>query len=206
MINYVILYKSDLSFFCYTENLSSIDTDIHVAVPYDDTKDATTNDLITYYQPLATGVTKTQLETSKLVPPIKSAVDIDSVQALENKTLINVAIDTASSPGQVWTAKNATGGGNWATVSKRTIINTNVNTVGANLPDTDYVYFISGPLSFTLPSAVNNKNSYLIILKVNATVNILTQNSQTINGSNGLILKKAYTQVQFFSDGVNWFA
>ena len=69
---------------------------------------------------------------------------------------------------------------------------------------TDYVYFVSGTTTLTLPTAVGNLNRYSIKNVGVNTVTISTTASQTIDGSVGITLPVQYTSVDLISDGANW--
>jgi hypothetical protein len=360
MINYVVLNKSDNSFFCYADSLSSIDTDLHVAVPYDNSKDPeNTTDLNSYYVPLASSVTKDDLETEKRTVPNRALTGIFRFLNIGDSRIINInsiaefnstnkvvritRVDNTSRPlpsniggginfnstnlafefsdGVNWTQIRNTGTGrlqtsldggttyqdivtsnsgvinsnitdintNTFTLSHtgyiynvnlpsvitlptnqvgrfftlypdascqvlanagstingsvaaninagqtaylhcvssnlwkltlgyiesvggsggitRSVFNINSNTTLGSATNTDYVYYCNSALTITLPTATNNKNSYLIIQKTNGSVTINTSFSETINDDSGpLVLNKKFTQVMITSDGSNWY-
>ena len=68
----------------------------------------------------------------------------------------------------------------------------------------DYVYFVSGTTTITLPTAVGNSNLYTIKNVGTNTVTISTTSSQTIDGSNTASLPVQYTSLDLLSNGVNW--
>jgi hypothetical protein len=70
---------------------------------------------------------------------------------------------------------------------------------------TDYVYFLTGANTLTLPTAVGNTNRYLIVRKSASVVSIASTSSQTFNGVAGPInLNIDKTQIELISDGSNW--
>jgi len=69
---------------------------------------------------------------------------------------------------------------------------------------TDYVYFVSGTTTLTLPTAVGNTNQYQIKNTGVATVTIATTSAQTIDGSSTISLAVANTAITVISDGSNW--
>lgn len=70
---------------------------------------------------------------------------------------------------------------------------------------TDYVYFVSGTTTLTLPTAVGNTNRYTIKNIGVATVTIATTSAQTIDGSASASLPVANTSLDLLSNGSNWF-
>lgn len=68
---------------------------------------------------------------------------------------------------------------------------------------TDYVYFITGAYTMTMPTAVNNTNRYTIKNKHSADITINTTSSQTIDGSLTLVLPPL-SSVDLISDNSNW--
>lgn len=69
---------------------------------------------------------------------------------------------------------------------------------------TDYVYFVSGTSTLTLPTAVGNANRYTIKNTGSNTVTIATTSSQTIDGSVSITLSVSNTSIDLVSDGANW--
>jgi hypothetical protein len=76
-------------------------------------------------------------------------------------------------------------------------------TAGATA-NTDYVYFVSGTTTITLPTAVGNTNLYTIKNTGVNTVTIATTSAQTIDGSSSASLPVANTSLDLISDGSNW--
>lgn len=93
-----------------------------------------------------------------------------------------------------------TGGGG----TSRTIASISTNTIAGATAGTDYVYFVSGTTTVTLPTAVGNTNMYTIKRVGTNTVTINTTSSQTIDGSLTASLTVQYTSLSLLSDGANW--
>jgi hypothetical protein len=81
-------------------------------------------------------------------------------------------------------------------------VGTNMN----NVPLTDYVYFVTGTTSLSLPTAIGNTNLYTI---TNIGVGIVTiapiVGGQTLSGEVTQLINTQYDSVSFLSDGANWF-
>lgn len=69
---------------------------------------------------------------------------------------------------------------------------------------TDYVRFVSGTTTVTLPTAVGNSNKYTIKNTGVNTVTIATTSSQTIDGSTTITLPVQNTSIDLISDNSNW--
>lgn len=76
-------------------------------------------------------------------------------------------------------------------------------TAGATA-STDYVYFVSGTTTITMPTAVGNTNRYTIKNTGSGVVTIATTSSQTIDGSTTHTLNVPYS-VDLISDNTQWF-
>lgn len=114
---------------------------------------------------------------------------VDGTQAL-NKVLVS----------------DANGNASWATSSTgyaKSINNIAINTTGAAAANTDYYYFCTATLTFTLPTAVGNTNTYYIKV-TSGTLTINTTSSQTIDGSLTIVTSVANTAFTLISDGTNW--
>jgi hypothetical protein len=110
------------------------------------------------------------------------------------------------------TAKYLRGDGTWATPAAgasgitRTVASISSDTTAGATASIDYVYYVSGATTLTLPTAVGNTNMYRVIRTGTSTVAIQTTSSQTINGAAApLNLITRYTSVDLGSDGANWF-
>jgi hypothetical protein len=95
----------------------------------------------------------------------------------------------------------AGGGGGGITRSVNNI-STNITAGAAAL--TDYVYFISGTTTLTLPTAVGNTNRYTLKNVGINTITINTTSSQTIDGSASVSISVTETSIDVVSDGTNW--
>jgi hypothetical protein len=69
---------------------------------------------------------------------------------------------------------------------------------------TDYVYFVSGTTTVTLPTAVGNTNRYTVKRVGSGVVTIATTSGQTIDGSASANLNVQYNSLDLVSDGSNW--
>jgi hypothetical protein len=101
---------------------------------------------------------------------------------------------------------DANGNASWATSSAgyaRSFNNIAINTTGAAAANTDYYYFCTATLTFTLPTAVGNTNTYYIKV-TSGTLTINTTSSQTIDGSLTIVTSVANTAFTLISDGTNW--
>lgn len=78
------------------------------------------------------------------------------------------------------------------------------NTNAGSAANTDYVYFVSGTTTLTLPTAVGNTNRYTVKNTGAGTVTIATTSAQTIDGSASASLSVANTSLELISDNANW--
>jgi hypothetical protein len=101
--------------------------------------------------------------------------------------------------------QQATAGG----LITRSISSISSPTSGGSAANTDYVYFVSGTTTFTLPTAVGNKNRYTLIHTDTSTMTLATTSSQTIAfypaaPATTATVTVQGTVVELFSDGSNW--
>ena len=94
----------------------------------------------------------------------------------------------------------------WAT---NTTISRSINTIAApvtagGVSNTDYVYYVSGTTTLTLPTAVSNTNRYSVTNTGSNIVSVATTSAQTINGSTAATLPIANMSLDFISNGTNW--
>lgn len=87
--------------------------------------------------------------------------------------------------------------------NKRAVSSVAVNTTAAAASGTDYVYFVSGTTTLTLPTAVGNTNRYTVKNTGAATVTVACTGAETINGSATLTLA-GNVSADLISDGANW--
>lgn len=76
-------------------------------------------------------------------------------------------------------------------------------TLGA-AAETDYVYFVSGTTTVTMPTAVGNTNRYTVKNTGVNTVTIDFTGGQTGDGSASLSLPVSNTSLDLISDNSNW--
>jgi hypothetical protein len=70
----------------------------------------------------------------------------------------------------------------------------------------DYIYFVSGTTTITLPTAVGSVSKYTIKNTGTAVVSIATTSSQTIDGSTAPItINTPFVSLDLISDGSNWY-
>ena len=95
---------------------------------------------------------------------------------------------------------NSLGGGGGMS---RSIFTTSGNTTAGAVALTDYVYFVAGNHTITMPTAVGNTNRYTI--KNNHTANIIinTTSSQTIDGTLSIEIAP-WESVDLVSNNSNW--
>jgi hypothetical protein len=98
-----------------------------------------------------------------------------------------------------------TGGGGGIS---RTITSISTATTAGATASTDYVYFVSGTTTLTLPTAVSNTNRYTVKNTGTATVTIATTSSQTITVANNTavttITLPPGSSFDLLSDNANW--
>jgi len=101
-----------------------------------------------------------------------------------------------------WKPTGSTGGGSGIT---RSVIKTSSDVTAGSAVQTDYVYYLTGNNTLTLPTAVGNKNKYLIIRESNSMVSIASTGGQTFNGADGPVnLNINRIQIELISDDLNW--
>ncbi len=88
----------------------------------------------------------------------------------------------------------------------RTVVTTAAPLTMGSAALTDYVYFVSGTTTVTLPTAVGNTNRYTVFrTDASLTTTIATSGGQTINGSSTVTLTSQYEAVDLVSNGSQWF-
>lgn len=107
--------------------------------------------------------------------------------------------DSSQATGVKWAA--ASGGGSGITRDIASI--SSPATLGATA-STDYVRFVSGTTTVTLPTAVGNTNMYTVKNTGAGVVTVATTSSQTIDGSSTASLPVANTSIDLISDNANW--
>ncbi|HEX7633121.1 MAG TPA: hypothetical protein VF401_02210 [Candidatus Saccharimonadales bacterium] len=123
---------------------------------------------------------------------------------LGNTTGTNTGDQTLSLIGQNLTISGANG--NQVTLPSggisRSVNVVSTATSAGSTTKTDYVYFVSGTTTITLPSATSNTSRYTIKNTGSGTVTVT--GSQTIDGSSSITLPVANSSVDIISDGTNW--
>lgn len=113
-----------------------------------------------------------------------------------------IPVDTgsASTPGYITPAEMQT----FLASISRSINSVSTATAAGSTANTDYVYFVTGTTTVTLPTAVGNTNSYIIKNVGVATVTIATTSAQTIDGVTSITLPIQYESYTLISDNANW--
>jgi hypothetical protein len=128
--------------------------------------------------------------------------DVVADSTTDTLTLVagsNITITTNAGTDTITIA--STGGGSGIVRSISSI--SSPTTAGATAA-TDYVYFVSGTTTLTLPTAVGNTNRYTVKNTGSNVVTIDTTSSQTIDGALTYTLNVPYA-VDIVSDGSGWF-
>ena len=88
----------------------------------------------------------------------------------------------------------------------RSINSISVNTTAGAASSTDYVYFVTGTTTLTLPTAVGNTNEYTVKNTGVGAVTVATTSAQTIDGSSTAVLgaTPANQSRSLISNGTNW--
>ena len=89
-------------------------------------------------------------------------------------------------------------------VYARSINSVSVATNAGSASNTDYIYFVSGTTTITLPTAATNTNFYTVKNSGSNTVSIATTSSQTIDGSSAPITVSPGQALTLVSDTANW--
>lgn len=116
---------------------------------------------------------------------------------------------TAGTSGYVLST-DGSGISNWVSISstgaiKRITASVSTNTTAGSATATDYVYFCSGTMTLTLPTAVGNTNRYSVKNVGSGTVTIATTGGETIDGGSTVVLTASLNgAVDLMSDNSNW--
>ena len=89
-------------------------------------------------------------------------------------------------------------------VYARSINSVSSATNAGSASNTDYIYFVSGTTTITLPTAATNTNFYTVKNSGSNTVSIATTSSQTIDGSSSPITVSPGQSLTLASDTANW--
>lgn len=135
-----------------------------------------------------------------------SGSGVITVDAYSTQTIDGALTKTVASGAAIYVQSD---GANWIQILPATLLSRSVSSVSApttlgSTPNTDYVYYVSGTTTVTLPTAVGNTNRYTVKNVGSGTVTIATTSSQTIDGSSSASLPVQYTSLDLVSDGANW--
>jgi hypothetical protein len=87
----------------------------------------------------------------------------------------------------------------------REILSVSTATTAGSVYGIDYIYFVSGTTTITLPTAVGSVSKYTIKRVGTGVVSVATTSSQTIDGSSSPInINVQYVSLDLMSDGANW--
>lgn len=115
-------------------------------------------------------------------------------------------ISGVGSSGQVLTSNGSSALPTWnspASGITRVISSISSNTAAGATANTDYVYFVTGTTTLTLPTAIGNTNRYSVTNLGSNTVTVATTSSQTINGSTTITIPGGMS-VDLISNGSAW--
>lgn len=131
---------------------------------------------------------------------------LDGTLTIGGYTLPNVdgtngqVLETNGSGAVTW----QTGGGGGSGITRSVHVVSTATSAGATAA-TDYVYFVSGTTTVTLPTAVSNTNLYSIKnTDASHTTTIATTSSQTIDGSTTQTIAVQNVTLSMISNGSNW--
>lgn len=100
------------------------------------------------------------------------------------------------------TTLNAAGGGGSGIT--RTVVVTSGSATMGSTASVDYVYFVAGAHTMSLPAAAGNTNRYTIKNNHSASITIDTVGVENIEGASSISLSPA-DSIDALSDGTNWF-
>lgn len=103
----------------------------------------------------------------------------------------------------VMTALEAGGGGGGSGIT-RSISSVSSNTNAGSATLTDYIYYCSGIMTLTLPTAIGNTNLYTIKNVGTGTITIATTSGQLIDGASSQNIPVQYLSFTLASDNANW--
>lgn len=131
-----------------------------------------------------------------------------------------VAYNTLNTPSAITSTvgttylQNNAGTISWSTVSGGSGITRSISSISTPITlgstaSIDYVYYISGTTTVTLPTAVGNTNRYTLVHTDTSTMTITTTGGQTIafypaSPSTTATITAQGTVVELFSNGTNW--
>lgn len=116
-------------------------------------------------------------------------------------------VSGVGSSGQVLTSNGASVLPTWQSLSAsgitRSVSSISSNTSAGSAAGTDYVYFVTGTTTITLPTAIGNTNRYSVVNFGSNTVTVATTSAQTINGSTTITIP-VNMSVDLISNNANW--
>lgn len=165
-------------------------------------------DLDTMESDIATNNAKVSNATHTGEVTGSGALTVDKT-AITNKTTVTVdgadyvLISDASDSGNLKKvlASDLTGGGSGIT---RSVTVTSGNVSAGSTAATDYVYFVAGAHTVSLPAASGNTNLYTIKNNHSANITVDTVGAETLDGTASISLAPEES-VQIISDGTNYF-
>lgn len=86
----------------------------------------------------------------------------------------------------------------------RTVVVTSGSITLGNTASTDYVYFVAGPHTLSMPAAAGNTNRYTIKNNHSAAITVDTVGAENIEGAASLTLEPN-DAIDVISDGTNWY-
>lgn len=86
----------------------------------------------------------------------------------------------------------------------RSVIVTSGNVTMGSATYTDYVYFVAGAHTLSLPAAAANTNRYTVKNRHSANITIDTAGAENIEGAASISIAPEES-VDIFSDGSNWY-
>lgn len=86
----------------------------------------------------------------------------------------------------------------------RTIVSTSGSATMGSSASTDYVYFVTGAHTMSLPAAAGNTNRYTVKNNHSAAITIDTAGAENIEGSASIQLEPEHS-VDIVSNNTNWF-
>ncbi len=116
---------------------------------------------------------------------------------------LNIIAQGDHSPDIILAKLNGAKGDPGASGITRSVLVTSGNVTAGSAASTDYVIFVAGAHTVTLPTAVGNTNQYVINNLHSANITLATTSSQTVNGvtAPALIPEQSLTLI---SNGSNW--
>lgn len=144
---------------------------------------------------------------------VNSQITLDKMADIANNRLVGRATSGTGVPEAITigsgltltgTTLSASGGGGGGGIT-RSINNVATNTTAGSTALIDYIYFVSGTTTITLPTAVGNSNRYTIKNVGTGIVTIATTSSQTIDdGTAPITITSNNNSLDLVSNNANW--